>query len=1185
MSINRRGFLGSSLGIGAGMTLMGATGCSDTDDNFEPEPVQPQSATTIRFHLNLVDFAPLKGSLYLATAGKRSEVLEHDQASLAEYEGSGKPTHYAIVEPIERVTIAWVVQVLPEHDNGECEWVHIQVVVPSLDQSGSAGATAPLACFGEPSLNGGPEDIAVALAFHHPELMSLDKAEAVKVTDYLYCLLSIAPLAEKIKTLGRASEQGGGWAKLVPIEKDQTKPGSGDYLTQTTSNGNIERVYALEVNDELDILLGEFVVDALNKVKADASLPNKQYQSQTQAAVTSSVAKEDFAAAAPGFTVVPAFPDGHTESGVKWVSTRVIDAKNRVVEVEIKNNSFRYYSVFALFLGADGKPLTLEQVESDKAYFPSADNSPETRSGIEQYGFEPKNILMQFQTILGAQTALLGIPVNAGGSVIQVAMPKLAVKIQLQLGSAGLTGESPPYPYLLAAPLGMAATVVAQGVIPAVLLIKGLGSDNLTLVSLFKGPLIMALITFLIAEGGAGFAAYMALQEQGEARQEELEQASKNLTSGLTGATASLALALTKVLAGIILAGTVAPAVAGLAKLAGWVAEETGEEEAADVMPFLGITYKLVSVAATLEVMGQTSSQIINNPPVLYGDFSIEQRVEVTINHDLDASQIPATATHYQAILTAIGGQTLQSDMIELDSTGAGPTQLTHSFTGVPSGGRISVHFVFYAGGAGNIVASGNTASYSFSQIKLAQMAYQNNNVIPPLPKVPDSVIAKLRVLVSPPDTPNPNIFINTPDLLARLKTLLGEDDASTYGKKIAEVTADIQVDNPLQEDGVLKIECTLQNRLLPLTADSTFDHRQKLVLDNDIRQWQSTPTAPDAGINNFTGSTADGSIGGVATATQLQRNGQFAYSWRSAADKLTACGSSISNTQLYTMQTVSLTDNPQSGWHRALTNGQDCGQQVQPALAFDLMGSSSGIGNHFAVVQGKNAAGTEAHYVHRVSADVSTAISISDDNIVGQFTIAPTSLSVHPAGYLLAVNATYNKLQILKLPANDTATVGKANAPLATPFGGTGSLPGLMNGATLVRSSLRGEIYVLEKLNRRVQAFTVNGEPRIPASWRSSAMSLDATGVDVDILDMGVDAAEYLYILGYSSNGFSAQDFVLDVYDNTGVWLFRKTGMAASRMSVDLWRNIYTVNYERLVMNDGRAEPSISLWIPYNPS
>ena len=50
-----------------------------------------------------------------------------------------------------------------------------------------------------------------------------------------------------------------------------------------------------------------------------------------------------------------------------------------------------------------------------------------------------------------------------------------------------------------------------------------------------------------------------------------------------------------------------------------------------------------------------------------------------------------------------------------------------------------------------------------------------------------------------------------------------------------------------------------------------------------------------------------------------------------------------------------------------------------------------------------------------------------------------------------------------------------------------------------------------------------------------------------------------------------------------TAVFLTQVVGFAAARLQVDLWRNVFTLNYE-IVQGSGRTEPSVAQWVPSTP-
>ena len=67
-----------------------------------------------------------------------------------------------------------------------------------------------------------------------------------------------------------------------------------------------------------------------------------------------------------------------------------------------------------------------------------------------------------------------------------------------------------------------------------------------------------------------------------------------------------------------------------------------------------------------------------------------------------------------------------------------------------------------------------------------------------------------------------------------------------------------------------------------------------------------------------------------------------------------------------------------------------------------------------------------------------------------------------------------------------------------------------------------------------------------------------------------------------------SLYQYRLDIYTPEGDWICRTTGVNASKLDVDFWRNAYTLNYEKLRYPDGTlptvTEPSVSQWIPSTP-
>jgi hypothetical protein len=95
-----------------------------------------------------------------------------------------------------------------------------------------------------------------------------------------------------------------------------------------------------------------------------------------------------------------------------------------------------------------------------------------------------------------------------------------------------------------------------------------------------------------------------------------------------------------------------------------------------------------------------------------------------------------------------------------------------------------------------------------------------------------------------------------------------------------------------------------------------------------------------------------------------------------------------------------------------------------------------------------------------------------------------------------------------------------------------------------------------------------------------------DEGGSNVFVLDLSVESKGYVYVLKYlqpSSGAVMPADYRLDIYAPNGSFLTQVTGLAAARLQVDLWRNVFTLNYE-IVQGSGRTEPSVAQWIPSTP-
>ena len=128
---------------------------------------------------------------------------------------------------------------------------------------------------------------------------------------------------------------------------------------------------------------------------------------------------------------------------------------------------------------------------------------------------------------------------------------------------------------------------------------------------------------------------------------------------------------------------------------------------------------------------------------------------------------------------------------------------------------------------------------------------------------------------------------------------------------------------------------------------------------------------------------------------------------------------------------------------------------------------------------------------------------------------------------------------------------------------------------------------------NNRIQAFDLDGNPvrhfTKQSGPKTTPYSLTLGGTDPmqgwQYLDLAVEYTGYLYVLSYNNSTFI---YRLDLYhpqQADGNPIATTMDVNAARLTVDFWRNVYTLNYEVLKLPNGAAadltEPSVSLWTP----
>ncbi|MEO8014396.1 MAG: hypothetical protein ABI642_09650 [Polaromonas sp.] len=360
-------------------------------------------------------------------------------------------------------------------------------------------------------------------------------------------------------------------------------------------------------------------------------------------------------------------------------------------------------------------------------------------------------------------------------------------------------------------------------------------------------------------------------------------------------------------------------------------------------------------------------------------------------------------------------------------------------------------------------------------------------------------------------------------------------------------------------------VAITIKENLVPLTASTRYSHKQKLGLDsggNHIWIAGPQPAAPPVNCDN-----APGNLCVLQSIAVSETFGNVGYAWQSYSQGVSSFASGAPG-QLYQFANISFTENPQSGW---MHSG---GGFPSPArLAYSR---TSPISQNFYIDTSQGTA--IVRRINMTAVGVAPTFDNPRSNLsVGRFNFPSDAFLIHPSGKLISINAALGKLEVL-VPAASPMT--DTSAPLAQAFAGPGSREGLLNGPVCAVVAPGGAILVLEQAGNRIQAFDTGANPT-PLFSGSSTMALKPQSGGIEYLDMAIEFVGYIYVLSRNAN---TGVYSLDIYTPTGQLLATTNGMNVAKLAIDLFRNVFTLNFETIQPVGFLTEPSVSQWIPSTP-
>jgi hypothetical protein len=381
--------------------------------------------------------------------------------------------------------------------------------------------------------------------------------------------------------------------------------------------------------------------------------------------------------------------------------------------------------------------------------------------------------------------------------------------------------------------------------------------------------------------------------------------------------------------------------------------------------------------------------------------------------------------------------------------------------------------------------------------------------------------------------------------------------------------------DNIPNDATAASVTITITENKAPLQINTVYSHREKTTLDANGNLIWEVADAPTATMADLNCGNQNGDLCELACITVSEYFAAAGYAWKSFSAGVAPCAGS-GQAQLFQFAGMSIAQDPESGH---ATSG--CGFSNLVRIVYDLMGSQN---NNFYL---DTTGGTNLVRQIRLSLNQKPDFDgPSSNKCWGSFSNPSDALLLHPSRKLISINSEYDKIEVLDLP--DTALPDN-EAPLAQVYSATGTREGLISGPICAAIAPNGAILVLEGNNLRIQAFDLGGNPApyFGSNKDQYYVPLKQESSPVTYLDMAVEYVGYIYVLSCITQQGLYQ-YRMDIYTPEGAWLCRTTGVNADKMTVDFWRNAYTLNYETLKYPDGPlpsvTEPSVSQWMPSTP-
>lgn len=529
-----------------------------------------------------------------------------------------------------------------------------------------------------------PLTTAVALCFHHPEVMNLNTMLGANTligyiqnlpatcTDPTQGCKFVDPLAFWIATNSPATTTPGGWATLVAQIDANGKP----VLDQ---NGN--QVYRYDLTDQTRDQMAAPVREVLQAVFDDP-----QYEGSNWNATTGITSIEQIASTPPpqgSFDLQASLPVGSTHNGINFVGL-MADATSRNVQLSLKNRYLRWLRAYAQYFTPEGVALPVSD----------PDNDDTSRA--------------KYIAEITSNNQIMGIPLqgnDVGTTTLNFQVPEAASTARIFIGSLGTGGTA----FCPEAIDGSILTLAFNIGVPAILLALGLGETS--------------------SEG------VTELVEDVPFRQQVLSLLRGVITDnlpnyeiGIYGSlTSQDAVCFISALANSLIQALLQGAPLFVKYLA---VQEVGQAAAA--VPIVGWIFKGLEIAAALAAIVVTVAEVCASQALTMNDITLALNIQVTINPDPQGLRFPPEADTYEVRATLAKSLVYKvSGPIEPPG-GQRTAPIVATIPNVPSGGMVTIDVVLKSSN-GWIAATATTGPLPATPEGAGQVTMAVKNKLVPL--------------------------------------------------------------------------------------------------------------------------------------------------------------------------------------------------------------------------------------------------------------------------------------------------------------------------------------------------------------------------------------------------------------------------------------------------------------------